>query len=58
MIKNKQIAYEIAEDILEKIVANLLDEGVDLESLMWDKDTIKGNLIETIMDSFKEYGVI
>ena len=58
MIKNKQIAYDLAEDIVEKIIVSLPDEGIDMETVIWDKEVFKENLIEIIIDSFKEYGVI
>jgi arginyl-tRNA synthetase len=57
MIK-KQIAYELAEDIVEKIIVSLPDEGIDMETVIWDKEVFKENLIEIIIESLKEYGVI
>ena len=58
MIKNKQIAYDLAEDIVEKIIVSLPDEGIDMETVIWDKEVFKENLIEIIIESLKEYGVI
>jgi len=59
MINKKQISYDLAQEIIERIKENLLDEGIDIHALTeLHKDDIDELLIETILDLFKEYGVV